>query len=73
LGRIAPRLPLVGNISLDCFPVCPLADGGHVEAVAPELTSPEFFLERRKLLEEFTRSDGFEDAYNVGTAVLWWE
>ncbi len=68
-----PRLPLVLNVLLHGFPVSPLADRGEIETVAPELSSPEFFLERRKLLEEFACSDAFEDSNHCGAAVLGWK
>ena len=58
-------LSLILNILFDRFPIPPLADRGEIEAIAPELTAPEVFAERRKSLEELFGSDTLEDAYHV--------
>ena len=70
LVRRTPRLPLVCNVSLHCTPVSPLAACGHVESVRPELSSPEFFLEQWKLLEEHSSSDVFEYANHCAPTVF---
>lgn len=68
--RRTPRLSLVLNISLHGFPVSPLAACGHVETIAPELSSPELFLEQRKLLEEHSSCDAFEHANHCAPTVF---
>ena len=68
-----PGLPLADNVFLDLLPVSPLADGGEVETVAPKLTAPELSLELRKLFEQLTRGDGFEDSHHVRATVFGWK